>query len=343
MSPVVAIAVVVAVSAGFAALLAWGVLRAVSRGSLRNAVLVPPVAVVLAMLLGIGVAVRLMVVSAHDAGVMVATSLAAGLVAAAVGTWLARRVSELETSATRSAAEQQAREQAELARRQLVAGLSHDLRTPLAGLRAMAEALEDGVAEDPERYLKQIRTEVDRLTEMVNDLFEVSRLNAGGVSLVPERLALSDVVGEAIAAAEPLARESGVRVLAEAGPDVPVNVDARALTRAVGNLLVNAVRHTPVGGWVQVSVAADGRRWGLVSVVDQCGGIDPDDLPRVFDLGWQAEAARTPGPGSGAGLGLSIVRGIVLAHGGEVTVRNVAGGCRFELRLPSAEDGRARR
>ena len=337
MSPIGAIAVVAGVSAGLVGVLAWAVLRALRRGPLRHAVLVPPVAVVLAMLVGIVVAVRLMVVSAHDAAVMVATSLSAGLVAAAVGTWLASRVSDLETSAARSKAEQAARAHAEAARQELVAGLSHDLRTPMAGLRAMAEALEDGVADDPERYLKQMRGEVDRLTEMVEDLFEVSRLNAGGLSLAPERLALSDVVGEAVAVAEPLARENGVQLEARSEADVPVNVDARALTRAVGNLLVNAIRHTPEQGTVRVAVSSDRAGWGLVSVVDQCGGLAPDEAARVFDLGWQAEPARTPGTGTGAGLGLAIVRGIVLAHGGDVTVANVTNGCRFQLRLPPAD------
>lgn len=333
---IVSIAVVVAASAGFAGMAAWVVLRALSRGSLRHAVLVPPVAVVLAMVLGIAVAVRLMVVSAHDAAVTIATSVAAGLAAAAVGTWLASRVSELEASAARASAEQAVREQAELARRELVAGLSHDLRTPLAGLRAMAEALEDGVAEEPERYLKQIRGEVERLTEMVDDLFEVSRLHAGGLTLAPERLALSDVVGEAVAIAEPLARDAGVGLEAHLGADVPVEVDARAMTRVVGNLLVNAIRHTPMDGVVRVSAGMDTDGWGLVRVLDQCGGIAEGHLDRVFDLGWQAAPARTPGAGSGAGLGLAIVRGLVAAHGGEASVRNVDHGCRFQLRLPPA-------
>lgn len=336
---ITSIAVVVAVSAGFAAAAAWVVLRLLSRRSLRRAVLVPPVAVVVAMVLGITVAARLMVVSMHDAAVTVAAAVAAGLAAAAVGTWLASRVSELETSAARSRAETEVREQAELSRRELVAGLSHDLRTPLAGLRAMAEALEDGVAEEPERYLKQIRAEVERLTEMVDDLFEVSRLHAGGVTLAPERVALSDLVGEAVAVAEPLARDAGVRLEAQLGADVPVEVDARAMTRVIGNLLVNAIRHTPLDGVVRVSAGAEGDRHGrvgVVGVVDGCGGIDEADLDRVFDLGWQAEPARTPGPGSGAGLGLAIVRGIVAAHGGQASVRNVAGGCRFEVRLPAA-------
>ena len=337
MSTVPAVLVVVAVSAGVTTLLAWSVLSILSNRSLRHAVLVPPVAAVVAMVIGVMIAVRLMVVSAHDAGIMVIASVAAGLAAAFVGTLLASKVRILEADALRTHAENEARDRAEIIRRDLVAGLSHDLRTPLAGLRAMAEALEDGMVEDPRRYHRQMRTEVDRLAEMVTDLFEVSRMNAGGLALTLERLALSDVVGEAVAIAEPLAQESGVLVRAAADGEIPVEVDARALTRAVGNLLVNAIRHTPTDGTIEVTAGLDADGWGLVSVVDRCGGIDEDDLARVFDLGWQHEPARTPGAGAGAGLGLAIVRGIMEAHGGAVSVSNVVGGCRFQLRVPVAD------
>jgi signal transduction histidine kinase len=101
--------------------------------------------------------------------------------------------------------------------------------------------------------------------------------------------------------------------------------------------VVNAIRHTPMDGMVEIYAGLDDEGWGLVSVTDRCGGIDEADLPRIFDLGWQAETARTPRPGAGAGLGLAIVRGIMEAHGGSVSVGNVAGGCRFQLRLPVAD------
>lgn len=338
MSPTQSAAVVAVVAAGLTTVVAGFLLlllRLFTGRPLRHAVLVPPVAAALAMVAGVGVGVRLMLLSGHEAWVMVLVTGAAGCTAALVGTWLARRVRDLELGALRARAQEQAREQAEQARRDLVAGLSHDLRTPLAGLRAMAEALEDGLADDPERYHKQIRTEVERLTEMVSDLFEVSRMNAGGLPLSPERLALSDVVGEAVAVAEPLARSAAVTLRATAAAPAPVEVDARALTRAVGNLLANAIRHTPPDGAVEVVVGQEGGR-GVVSVSDRCGGIAPADLPHVFDLGWQAESARTPGPDTGAGLGLAIVRGIVEAHGGAVRAENVTGGCRFVLTIPLA-------
>ncbi|MFI9155144.1 sensor histidine kinase [Streptomyces sp. NPDC053367] len=231
-------------------------------------------------------------------------------------------------------AESRERERAlETSRRELVAWISHDLRTPLAGLRAMSEALEDGVAADPPRYLRQMRTEVERLNDMVGDLFELSRIHAGALALAPTRMSLYDLVGDALAGADPLAREHGVRLVGEGVEPVPVEVDGREMSRVLGNLLVNAIRRTPADGTVAVS--AERSPEGVVlSVSDGCGGIPEEDLPRVFDTGWRGTDARTPP--AGAGLGLAIVRGIVEAHRGRATVRNIPGGCRFEVTLPTA-------
>ncbi|MET9424843.1 HAMP domain-containing sensor histidine kinase [Streptomyces sp. NPDC006540] len=231
-------------------------------------------------------------------------------------------------------AESRERERAlETSRRELVAWISHDLRTPLAGLRAMSEALEDGVVQDPDRYFRQIRTEVDRLNSMVGDLFELSRIHAGALALTPTRMSLYDLVGEALAGADPLAREHGVRLVGDGVEPVPVEVDGKEMTRVLANLLVNAIRRTPADG--TVAVAAERREdWVVVSVTDGCGGIPEEDLPRVFDTGWRGSQARTPP--AGAGLGLAIVRGIVEAHAGHAEVSNVSGGCRFEVSLPAA-------
>ncbi|MFF6883733.1 sensor histidine kinase [Streptomyces sp. NPDC012421] len=227
-----------------------------------------------------------------------------------------------------------ARERAlETSRRELVAWISHDLRTPLAGLRAMAEALEDGMAAEPARYHRQIRAEVERLTSMVGDLFELSRIHAGALVLSPSRVSVYDLVGDALSGADPLAREHRVRLVGDEVDAVPVEVDGREMTRVLANLLVNAIRHTPADGTVAVAAR---RRDGavVVSVTDGCGGIRDEDLSRVFDTGWRGNEARTPP--AGAGLGLAIVRGIVEAHAGRAEVRNVPGGCRFEVTLPAA-------
>ncbi|MER6161453.1 HAMP domain-containing sensor histidine kinase [Streptomyces sp. NPDC001868] len=246
---------------------------------------------------------------------------------------LAALSAELSATSVKLVASRERERALESSRRELVAWISHDLRTPLAGLRAMAEALEDGVAADPGRYLRQIRTEVERLNGMVGDLFELSRIHAGALALTRSRISLYDLVGDAMAGADPLAREHRVRLVGDRVEPVPVEVDGKEMSRVLGNLLVNAIRRTPADG--TVAITAERSPEGVVlSVTDGCGGIPEEDLPRVFDTGWRGTHARTPP--AGAGLGLAIVRGIVEAHRGQATVRNIPGGCRFEVVLPAA-------
>jgi signal transduction histidine kinase len=239
-------------------------------------------------------------------------------------------------------AQARSRERAlEASRRELVAWVSHDLRTPLAGLRAMAEALEDQVVVDPRevsQYHSQIRREVDRLTVMIDDLFELSRIHAGALRLSKRMVGLEDLVAEVVASAEPVARHKGVRLTGAAVRGMPVFVDSAEMGRALRNLVTNAIRHTPADGGVDVLAEVQG---GLacVTVSDACGGIPPDDLPRVFDVAFRGESARTPGPQSGGGLGLSIARGIVEAHSGQIAVRNAGPGCQFLIRMPLARPG----
>jgi signal transduction histidine kinase len=226
----------------------------------------------------------------------------------------------------------------EASRRELVAWVSHDLRTPLAGVRAMAEALEDGVVRDYETvstYHTQIRREADRLTTMIDDLFELSRIHAGALRLSRRLVGLDDLVAEALASTEPLARAKGVRLHGSAVRGLPVLVDADEFGRALRNLVTNAIRHTPSDGLVQVEGEVE-RGMARVSVADACGGISAEALPRVFDVAFRGEPARTPGEDNGAGLGLSIARGIVEAHAGQIAVANAGPGCRFVIRLPLA-------
>ncbi|RLU87586.1 two-component sensor histidine kinase [Streptomyces griseocarneus] len=240
---------------------------------------------------------------------------------------------ELAATSERLARSREREKALETSRRELVAWISHDLRTPLAGLRAMSEALEDGVAEDPRRYFRQMRAEVERLNSMVGDLFELSRIHAGALPLNPSRMSVYDLVGDALAGAGPLAREHGVRLVGDRVDQVPVEVDGKEMTRVLGNLLVNAIHRTPADGTVAVAARREADTV-VLSVSDGCGGIPEADLSRVFDTGWRGTAARTPP--AGAGLGLAIVRGIVEAHAGRATVRNIPGGCRFDVILPAA-------
>ena len=248
-------------------------------------------------------------------------------------------LSEGLSAAHERLAQARSRERAlEASRRELVAWVSHDLRTPLAGLRAMAEALEDQVVVDPRTvsaYHTQIRREVDRLSLMIDDLFELSRIHAGALRLNRRPVALEDMVAEVLASAEPVARAKGVRLAGSAVRGMPIYVDAAEFGRALRNLVINAVRHTPSDGTVEVLGDVQ-QGMARFSVADACGGIPPQDLPRVFDVAFRGEAARTPGPQEGAGLGLSIARGIVEAHAGQIAVRNAGPGCQFLIRLPLA-------
>jgi signal transduction histidine kinase len=344
------------------------VLRLLRNRSVAVALNVVVVVAVTAMLAGTLAVARAMFLSTHDLSVVTTVAAMAAAVSLAtamlLGRWVVARSHDLALAARSfgdggsfaapdgvSTAELAAlgrelaaisaklavsreRERAlEASRRELVAWISHDLRTPLAGLRAMSEALEDGVVEDPDRYFRQIRAEVERLNSMVGDLFELSRIHAGAIALAPTRMSVYDLVGEALAGADPLAREHGVRLVGDSVEAVPVEVDGKEMTRVLANLLVNAIHRTPADG--TVAVAAQRHADSVVlSVTDGCGGIPPEDLPRVFDTGWRGTQARTPP--AGAGLGLAIVRGIVEAHAGRADVRNVAGGCRFEVTLPAA-------
>ncbi|HET6152985.1 MAG TPA: HAMP domain-containing sensor histidine kinase [Marmoricola sp.] len=336
--------------------------------------LVPAVAVVavLAVIAGMYGTAHAMFVSNHDFKVTLWVLAAAGVMGAAgatvVGYALSRWSRSLQAEAVRFGesgtfspvlggpaefqalsdelsrtslrlSESRAREdRLEDSRRELISWVSHDLRSPLAGMRAMTEALEDGLAEDPARYHQQIRSEVDRMVRMVDDLFELSRIHAGSLRLSVQQLVLSDLVSEALASADPVARARGVRLGGSVDESIEVLADPAELSRVVSNLLMNAIRHTPADGVVQV-VGRHGPGGVELAVTDGCGGLTTEDMERAFDVAWQGSAARTPEKGtvygSGAGLGLAIVKGIVEAHRGTVTVDNHDPGCRFLVRLPA--------
>ena len=248
---------------------------------------------------------------------------------------LAALADELHAMSVRLEEARAAERALEASRRELVAWVSHDLRTPLAAIRAVTEALEDGVVDHPEtvaRYHRTLRVEADRLAALVDDLFELSRIQAGALQLQLERASLADVVSDAIAAAAPVASAKGVRLEGRLADDPPeLLLSTPEVSRVLRNLLENAIRHTPSDGtvWVEAGVQRDA---AYVSVADGCGGIEPAHLERVFDLAYRGEPARTPG--DGAGLGLAIAKGLVDAHAGEIVVANDGPGCRFTVRLP---------
>ncbi|MEP6478389.1 MAG: HAMP domain-containing sensor histidine kinase [Rhodoglobus sp.] len=226
-------------------------------------------------------------------------------------------------------------------RRELVAWISHDLRTPLAGLRAMAEALEDEMAEDPQRFHRQMRGQVDHLSAMVDDLFELSKIHSGTLALSMEPISLYDLVSDAVAELGALANSRSVTLRENGEGELTVVGDPRELARVVGNLLVNAIQHSPSGSEIRVTTGRSAEGDVVLTVEDAGGGIPERDLAKIFQAGWRVSTSRTPeqlwGKSAGAGLGLAIVQGIVKAHSGDITVRNVPGGCRFDVTLPMHE------
>ncbi|MGW0177913.1 sensor histidine kinase [Nocardia sp. NPDC003345] len=241
--------------------------------------------------------------------------------------------------------EKQIREQeraAEQSRRELVAWVSHDLRTPLAGIRAMTEALSDGVVNDPAdiaRYADQIGRETHRLSRMVDDLFEMSKISAGALRLELEPLDLRELIDEIYSAHRATADRAGVGFTArQPAAPLPVAADDHALGRVLANLVSNAIAHTPPGGEVVITAGhTDGQVWTRVD--DSGPGIAASDLPRIFEVAYRGTAARSPvadnGVPTGSGMGLAIAAGLVEAHRGAITAANRDVGCRFEIRLPA--------
>ena len=233
---------------------------------------------------------------------------------------------------------------AEHSRRRLVAFVSHDLRTPLAGIRAVSEAIADGVVPESEVRVqaKTIEQESVRLSEMVDDLFEMSKINAGAIQPSFDKVALDEVVDDVLAAHRIAAERAGVVLQAQL-PSEPVRVvgSDRALVRVLSNLVANAIAHTPEGGHVELTLGSD--EHGAWARVDDTGvGIDEADLPRVFDVAYRGSNDRVPRADSslpsGSGLGLAIAAGLVQAHRGTLSARNLATGARFEVRLPLAAE-----
>lgn len=372
MTPMIEIVLVAAVAAASVGVLGLGVGWLIRRRSIVLHLGLVAVVAVGAVLAGVLAISWRMLLSDHDLEVVTTVTLVGGVVAALVAFVVGRALTgwsevlrrevrqvggqasyvgggrgpsefralseELSATHAQLAVARLREQRLEASRRELVSWVSHDLRTPLAGMRAMTEALEDGIAPDPERYHRQIRAEVDRMVRMVDDLFELSRIHAGVLRLAPEPVLLGDVVSETLAGADPVARARQVSIGGTVEAGIEVTADPAGLARVLTNLVHNAIRHTPSDGTVEVT-GRQSERWVELTVTDECGGIADEDRARVFDLAWQGSVARTHEPGDerGSGLGLAIVKGIVEAHRGQVSVENLAAGCRFLVRLPISE------
>ncbi len=222
-------------------------------------------------------------------------------------------------------------------RADLIAWVGHDLQTPLASIRAILEALEDGVVDDPttiKRYLNTAQRDVGSLSALIDDLFQMAQFNAGGIPLDCANASLADLISDTLESFSELASRQKIKLEGSVESNIdPVYMDTQRIGRVLNNLIGNALRHTPAAG--EVKVHARRTAFGVeVSVSDSGEGIRAEDLPHIFESFYRGEKSRSRATG-GAGLGLAISRGIVQAHGGEIQVHSEAGrGSQFTFSLP---------
>lgn len=335
--------------------------------SLRHALTAGYVIAAGLTLLNVWITAELMFVNPHDLALAVLLLVFAGAVAVAFGYYLsgaitealsdvagaARRISGgdfstrieltgsdevaqlagafnlMASELERAAAEADALDEA---RRNLVAWASHDLRTPLASLRAMIDALADGVVSDPatvDRYLKQSQAEIARMSTLIDDLFQLAQIDAAQLELDCEPGSLSDLISDTLSAFSAQAKAQQVTLQGTVSPAVdPVWMASDKVSRVLYNLLGNALRYTPPGGRVTLEAIPEGDAV-RVTVTDTGAGIDPADLPYIFDRFFRGEKSRSRGgyEAGGAGLGLAIAKGMVEAHGGRIWAESEPGEC----------------
>lgn len=217
-------------------------------------------------------------------------------------------------------------------RRNLLAAIGHDLRTPLGSMQAAVEALQDGVAPDPAAYLRGLSHDIDHLHHLVDNLFLLSRIDAGRLELSPVEVDLAELADEAVEAVSPVAAGRGLDLNVDAPGRVGVNADPAALGRVLRNLLDNAIRHSPGNGTVTIQVERNGSE-AITTVIDQGPGFPADLRTKAFHRFERADTSRNRESG-GSGLGLAIAHSMIDAHGGNISIEDGPGGrVRFTLPL----------
>jgi len=340
--------------------------------SLRWAIIGSYVLASLLTFLNVWITARLMFASQHDLRLATVLLFFAGGISVALGSFFAsaltERLSQLETAtceiesgnlaarapvggadeiaalahsfnqmAERLQIADQKQRDLDALRRDLVAWAGHDLRTPLSSIRLLVEALLDGMVSDPQvahQYLSQAKKQVDNLSLLVDDLFQVSQLDTGGIPLSLEPASLSDLISDTLESFSAMARQNHVQLEGSAAPGIdPVTIDVQRLGRVLNNLVSNALQYTPAGG--RVTICAKLGEGGIsVSVSNTGQGIAPEDLPHIFERFYRGEKSRSRLSG-GTGLGLVIAKGIVEAHGGSILVESEPGkGAIFTFTLP---------
>lgn len=278
------------------------------------------VVAVAATLLAIFAAARLMYVSERDALLFSVLVLGIGIVALRVAA-LAERERE--------------RAAAEATRRQLVAAVSHDLRTPIASLRLLVEAVDDEIVEEEtrRRYLATMHTHIHSLSAMIDDLFELSRIEAGDIDWSMRQVELAPLVDETVEAMRPEAGAKGVEISSQLGQEpLPARADPEKIQRVLFNLIRNAIRHTPADG--SVTVKGEAARGAVeIEIADTGDGIPSEEREQVFEAFFRggADASRHS---DGAGLGLAVSRAIVETHGGRIWLVSAEQGTRVRFSLP---------
>ncbi|HEX2912648.1 MAG TPA: HAMP domain-containing sensor histidine kinase [Chloroflexia bacterium] len=224
----------------------------------------------------------------------------------------------------------------EQARKELVVAISHDLRTPLASLRLMTEAITDGVADEKQTalFLERMHGEVQYMTGLIEDLFELSQLDSGALKLTPERASLTDLISDTLESLKSQAGSKKQTLHGQIEGEIPeFSFDPRKIQRVLNNLLGNAIRYTPEKGIINLTARQQN---GFVSVIisDNGEGISAADLEQIFEPFYRGERSRGRESG-GAGLGLAIARGLVEAHGGHINAQSQEGkGSTFTFELP---------
>jgi len=237
--------------------------------------------------------------------------------------------SQLEESAKK-------RKELETLRKELIAWIGHDLQTPLTSISAIIEALADGMVQDREtkqRYYNTAKKNISALSHLIDDMFQMAQIDAGGLELNIESVSISDLISDTLESFTELAKHKEITLHGSVVPDLgEVQIDARRINRVLNNLIDNAIRHSPDFGLVEVRANKSAQEI-IVDVIDNGEGIPPEDLPHIFDLFYRGDVSRRSST-SGTGLGLAISKGIIDAHGGEIMVYRQPGQTRFTFIIP---------
>lgn len=322
----------IALSVGVICLVAgiggWAINR-LSEKSPKTAVLFSPVLVVIALASGIIVGTKSMML-ADDYRILLLIIFAGLPIAALSGMLLSKRVSAAEARVTQELRASEQALQISEANRNTITWLSHDLRTPLAGVRVLAENIATSVSSDPVQDAQRLLTQVDRLDGLIADLFALS----GETQTAQKSLTVSftDLVSDLVSEQQLFAQQNNLGLVWEQTQEVVVLANPSLLARAVTNVLVNAIAYSKPGGEIKIAVLNSANAAELL-VRDQCGGLSKAEISEMWQPGWRADAARST-PGSG--LGLAIVAHVIELHGGSVSIQNNPPGCEVRLSIPKA-------